>query len=102
MGQSLRALRGFPDAVRREAGYQLDRVQHGLDPTDWKAMPSIGPGIREIRIRDRGQFRVIYLASLPERVAVLHAFRKKTVKTRKSDLDLARQALGNARKRYEK
>ena len=97
----MRSLRGFPDAARREAGYQLDRVQHGLDPTDWKAMPSIGPGVREIRIRNRGQFRVISLASLPERVAVLHAFRKKTGKTRKSDLDLARQALGDARKRCE-
>ena len=97
----MRTLRRFPDAARREAGYQLDRLQQGLDPTDWKAMPSIGPGVREIRIRNRGQFRVIYVASLPERIVVLHAFRKKTAKTRKSDLDLARQALGEARKRNE-
>ncbi len=59
-GRSLEALRGFSAVAKREAGYQLDRVQHGLEPTDWKPMPSIGPGVREIRIVHEGQFRVIY------------------------------------------
>jgi phage-related protein len=99
LGQSLDAIRSFPDAARREAGHQLDRVQHGLDPTDWKPMTSIGRRVREIRIHVAGQFRVIYLASLPDRVAVLHAFRKKSGKTRKLDLDLARRTFKELQRR---
>jgi len=94
-GHSLEALRGFPAVAKREAGYQLDRVQHGLEPTDWKPMPSIGPGVREIRIMHEGQFRLIYIAKLADTdtVYVLHAFQKKTQKTRKQDIDAAKQAL---------
>jgi phage-related protein len=81
---SLARLRDFPPAVRRSAGYQLDRVQRGLEPDDWKPMQTIGAGVRELRIRDRaGAFRVIYLA------AVLHAFQKKTQRTAKQDIAVA-------------
>ena len=53
-------------------------------------MQSIGPGIRELRIHDRrGAFRVIYLAALPDRIVVLHAFQKKTRRTAKHDIELA-------------
>ncbi|MBE7565794.1 MULTISPECIES: type II toxin-antitoxin system RelE/ParE family toxin [Acidithiobacillus] len=91
-GTSLEDLRTFPLSTRREAGYQLDQVQKGRDPDDWKPMNSVGQGVREIRIRDEtGAFRVIYVAKLPEAVYVLHCFQKKTQKTRKTDLDLAGQ-----------
>jgi phage-related protein len=91
LGDSLDALREFPQAVRREAGLQLDRVQRGLLPQDWKPMRTVGPGVNEIRVRDeRGAFRVLYVATFPEAVYVLHAFRQKTQKTAKSDLDVAR------------
>jgi phage-related protein len=84
-------LRAFSPAVRREAGYQPDRVQRGLDPNDWKPMASIGPGVREVRLRDRaGAFRVIYLAARPEAVYVLHAFQKKSQATSPQDLELSR------------
>jgi phage-related protein len=80
----------FPEDARGEAGYQLWRVQTGLDPDDWKPMPSIGNGVREIRIRDAtGAFRIVYIATLPEAVYVLHAFQKKTQKTEKRDVGLA-------------
>ena len=92
-GRSLEALRGFPADARREAGYQLDRVQQGLEPTDWKAMSSIGSGVREIRIMHEGQFRVIYIAKLVDALYVLHAFQKKTQKTRQQDIDTAKHAL---------
>lgn len=73
------------------AGHQLDQVQHGRDPDDWKPMPSVGPGVREIRIRDAaGAFRVIYVAKFGSTIYVLHCFQKKTQATRKGDLDLAR------------
>jgi phage-related protein len=92
-GRSLEVLRGFPADAKREAGYQLDRVQRGLEPTDWKAMSSIGSGVREIRIMYEGQYRIIYVAKFADAICVLHAFQKKTRKTRKQDIDTAKQAL---------
>ena len=90
MGSSREDLKAFPAEARREAGYQLDQVQRGHDPDDWKPMRSVGQGVREIRIReDSGAFRVIYLATRPKGVYVLHCFLKKTQKTSQRDLGLA-------------
>jgi phage-related protein len=90
LGGSLDDLRGFPADARREAGHQLDRVQRGLEPDDWRPMPSIGAGVREIRVRERaGAFRVIYVATFADVVYVLHAFQKKMRQTAKRDVDLA-------------
>jgi len=89
-GTSLDDLRAFPLSARREAGFQIDLVQHGQEPDDWKPMPTIGPGVREIRIRDAGgAFRVVYVAKFADAVYVLHCFQKKTQKTGKPDLELA-------------
>lgn len=90
LGGALDDLRAFPILARREAGYQLDQVQRGLDPDDWKPMPIIGQGVREIRIRDvAGAFRIIYVAKFANAIYVLHCFQKKTQKTSKVDLNLA-------------
>lgn len=95
-GSSREDLIGFPVEVRRMAGYQLDKVQHGELPDDWKPMPTIGVGVREIRIRESsGAWRVIYVASIGSTIHVLHAFQKKTQRTRQSDLELARQRFRN-------
>lgn len=92
LGDSLRSLREFPDEAKRDAGYQLDRVQHGLQPNDFKPMPSIGKGVEEIRVRDdNGAYRVLYTARLADAVYVLHAFQKKTQTTSKRDIELAKQ-----------
>lgn len=92
LGDSLRSLREFPDDAKRDAGYQLDRVQHGLQPDDFKPMPAIGKGVEEIRVRDdTGAYRVIYTARLADAVYVLHAFQKKTQATSKRDIELAKQ-----------
>lgn len=89
-GSALDDLRGFPESARRDAGYQLDRVQHGHEPDDWKPMPGIGPGVSEIRIRDAsGAFRIVYVAKFSDAIHVLHCFQKKTQRTSKQDLDLA-------------
>lgn len=91
-GDSLDDLRQFPATAMREAGYQLDKVQNGIEPTDWKPMPTVGRGVNEIRIRDdAGAFRVIYLAKLAEAVYVLHCFQKKTEQTSPKDIELARK-----------
>lgn len=89
-GSSLTDLCGFPENARREAGYQLFQIQQGLDPDDWKPINTIGPGVEEIRIRDRaGAFRVIYIARFADAVYVLHCFQKKSQKTGNTDLALA-------------
>lgn len=82
-------LRDFPLDARKEAGYQLFKVQAGDEPTDWKPMPAVGPGVREIRVHAGGEYRVLYAAKFEEAVYVLHAFGKKTRKTPKHDIDLA-------------
>ena len=92
LGDSLRSLREFPDDAKRDAGYQLDRVQHGLQPDDFKPMPTIGKGVEEIRVRyDAAASTVIYTARLADAIYVLHAFQKKTQATSKRDIDLAKQ-----------
>jgi phage-related protein len=93
LGNSRKCLIDFPADARREAGYQLSQVQEGKEPNDWKAMPTIGAGVREIRINVAGAFRVIYLATLPDNVYVIHAFSKKTQRTSKTDIDLAKARL---------
>jgi len=91
LGDSLKCLREFPRDARQDAGRQLDRVQRGLQPDDFKPMASIGRGVEEIRVWDEvGTFRVIYLARLADAVYVLHAFQKKTQATAKRDIDTAK------------
>jgi phage-related protein len=83
-------LRNFPDEARRAAGFELHAIQSGLEPSDWKPMQTVGSGVKEIRIHILGEWRVIYIAKLHEAVYVLHAFQKKTRKTSRQDIDLAR------------
>ncbi len=90
LGGSLDDLRAFPVTARREAGFQLDQVQAGREPDDWKPMETVGRGVKEIRIRDAaGAFRVFYVAKFAAAVYVLHCFQKKTTKTSKADLELS-------------
>jgi len=92
LGDSLRRLREFPEAVRHDAGYQLEKVQRGEQPDDFKPMSSVGKGVEQIRVRsETGSFRVIYLARLADAVYVLHAFAKKTRGTAKPDIQLAKK-----------
>lgn len=87
---SLDALRSFPPQARRLAGFQVDRIQRGLEPDDWKPLMAVGKGVKEIRIWDEaGTFRVVYVAKLEDAVYVLHCFQKKTQRTSKSDIELA-------------
>jgi phage-related protein len=91
LGRALDDLRLFPPTARQEAGHQIDLVQQGLDPDDWKPMTSIGAGVREIRISDdSGAFRVFYLTKVEDSIVILHCFQKKTAKTAQKDIKLAR------------
>lgn len=93
VGHSLDNIKDFSLEARREAGYQLDRVQRGKDPLDWKPMQGIGSGVKEIRIRDKdGIYRIMYVAKFEEAIYVLHAFQKKTQKTSLHDIEIASRA----------
>ena len=93
LGTSREAVKSFPEKARQIVGAELMAVQSGYEPTDWKPMSSIGPGVREIRVQYEGQYRVIYIAKFGESIYVLHAFRKKTQRTSRQDMDLARNRL---------
>lgn len=95
LGDSLAHLRDFPREAMREAGYQLERVQAGKQPKDWKPMPSIGTGVVELRVRVGGAFRVLYMAKFDEAIYVLHAFRKKSQRTARLDQQLASSRFRN-------
>ena len=66
-------------------------MQMGREPADWKPMPGVGAGACEIRVRDvSGAWRLIYVARFHDAVYVLRAFQKKSQKTARADIDLAK------------
>ena len=91
VGASLADLSDFPAEARRTAGHELWQVQCGLMPSDFKPMLNVGPGAYEIRVKASGQWRVIYVARFENSIYVLHAFGKKSQKTRTEDIELARK-----------
>jgi phage-related protein len=106
LGSSLADIRAFPAEAKRAAGYQLGRVQQGLMPDDWKPMTTVGAGVYEIRIHTGLEHRVFYVAKYEEAVYVIHAFEKRTARTREADIALARVRLADflqrrARRRKE-
>jgi len=91
VGTSYKDLLCFPVQAKQDAGYQLHRIQNGLNPEDWKPFQSIGVGVKEIRISDAGNaYRVIYVAKFAKKIYVLHSFQKKTQKTRPKDIEIAK------------
>ena len=102
VGSAYDDLLAFPKDARKEAGFQLGKVQAGLEPADWKPFDEVGAGTREIRIREAsGIYRVMYVAKFEEAIYVLHCFQKKTQVTSKHDsvIAVARyRALVNVRK----
>ena len=90
VGTSLSDIRALPDEARRQLGFDLREVQRGNQPRDWKPMNSIDPGAIEIRVSVAGAFRLIYVAKFAESIYVLHVFQKKSAKTSRFDLAIAR------------
>ena len=90
VGSAYDVLLAFPREPLKEAGFQLGKVQAGLEPADWKSFEALGAGTKEIRIKDaRGIYRVIYVAKFEEAVYVLHCFQKKSQVTSKQDRAIA-------------
>ena len=91
LGSSYSDLLAFPKDAKQSAGFNLDKVQRGEEPSDWKPMSSVGKGVKEIRIHCENEYRIIYLAQREDGIYVLHSFNKKTQKTSKKDMELARK-----------
>jgi phage-related protein len=92
IGRSLQEIKSFPSDVRQDAGFNLDLVQNGQTPTDWKSLKSVGDGVREIRLwDDSGTYRVVYIVKKADAVYVLGAFKKTSQKTEERHLKLLRE-----------
>ena len=103
VGSSLDDLRAFPKAPKQDLGRQIERVQRGLDPLDWRPMTQVGRGVREIRIRDKdNNYRGIYVTNIGEAVYVLHVFRKQSQKTPVRDIEKAKSRLKALRAQLRK
>ena len=90
IGSAYDDLLAFPRDSRKEAGFQLGKVQAGLEPADWKPFDDAGAGTKELRIRDAsGIYRVMYVAKFDEAIYVLHCFQKKTQVTTERDKAIA-------------
>jgi phage-related protein len=91
VGSSREDLRELPENARETAGHQLFKVQQGKEPDDWKPMPTVGVGVKEIRVWDEsGTYRILYVAKFEEAVYLLHVFEKRSQKTAKGDVQLAK------------
>jgi len=93
LGDTEKRIGNFPYSVMLRCLHELDRVRHGLDPSNWKPIKTAGPGVREIRIQAGGAYRILYVTSRSDAIYVLHAFRKDSMQTRKRDIALARKRL---------
>jgi phage-related protein len=91
LGDSRDRLRRFPQAARREIGYQLSLIQAGRPAIDCRPIPLVGAGVVEIRVHAEGEYRVFYVAKFEDAVYVLHVFAKKTRKTSSFDVELAKK-----------
>ena len=90
----------WPEAVRKEGGFQLYRVQQGLEPNNFRPMPTIGAGVKEIKLQDddKSQYRLIYIAKFEEAVYVFHVITRKTTEaTSPPDIALAKKRLDTPR-----
>ena len=90
LGNTLKEIRSYPDSVKKEIGYNIEKLQYGGDPVDWKPMVSIGAGVNEIRIHSVNEYRIIYVAKFKDAIYILHSFIKKTQKTEQRDIDKAK------------
>jgi phage-related protein len=91
LGDSLDVVRGYGEAVRRAIGSELRLLQSGEEPLHARPLKTVGRGVWELKISEAtGQFRVVYVAKRNDKIYVLHAFQKKSQRTSKQDLELAR------------
>jgi phage-related protein len=99
-GDSREVISSFPDAPKKNLGFDLRLLQQGQQPTDYRPMSSIGPGVFELRDQDeRAWYRVIYLSRVRDVIHVLHCIEKRSRETPAKEINTARQRLKAVRAR---
>ena len=99
-GDSKEVISSFPDEAKQNLGFQLRLLQQGQQPTDYRTMKTVGPGVFELRDRDeRSWYRVIYLARIHDVIHVLHCFEKRSRETPMKEINTARRRLKAVRAR---
>jgi phage-related protein len=99
-GDSKEVISSFPVSAKQNLGFQLRLLQQGQQPTDYRAMNSVGPGVFELRDQDeRAWYRVIYLSRVRDVIHVLHCFEKRSRQTPMKEVNTARQRLKAVRAR---
>jgi phage-related protein len=99
-GDSKEVISSFPDEVKYNLGFDLRLLQQGQQPTDYRPMSSVGPGVFELRDQDeRTWYRVIYLSKVRGVIHVLHCFEKRSRETPTKEINTARQRLKAVRAR---
>ena len=93
LGDTQSVIREWSEDVRKEIGHQLFRVQNGFNPENFKPHKTIGMGVQELRVKIGNEYRVIYTVKFDDAIYVLTAFIKKTQKTPKQAIDLAKRRL---------
>lgn len=81
--------------ARREAGFLLRRLQLGdkLSLPSSRPMPSIGPAVHELRIKDAGaEWRIIYRLD-SDAIVIAEVFHKKTQATPHAIIETCKRRL---------
>ncbi|MFA6002776.1 MAG: type II toxin-antitoxin system RelE/ParE family toxin [Elusimicrobiota bacterium] len=85
----------FSREARLDTGFLLRRLQQGeqLSMPESRPMPSIGPRCHELRITDGSvEWRLLHRTD-SDAVIILDVFKKKTQKTPKGNIDMAKRRL---------
>ena len=98
LGDSKRRVQSFPEITKDILGEEIGLVQKGKNPRDWKPMPEIGFGVKEIRAHNPDEYRVLYVAKYPEAIYILNAFQKTGDKTSQKDKELGRKRYADLQK----
>ena len=93
VGTSLDDIKSFGKNASKSIGTQLQAIQLGSEPSDWKSMRAIGSGVKEIRTHEENEYRTIYIAKFSDSIYVLHSFIKKSRSTSKKDIQIAKDRL---------
>jgi phage-related protein len=93
---ALEVIRSFPEEIRRAMGKAIWELQeeHRLGMPLSKSMPSVAPGVEEIRVKDTsGAYRAFYMVRSSRGILIFHAFQKKTQKTPRAEIKLGQRRL---------
>ncbi len=88
----------WPMEAKKDLGSILTKLQKGSEVgyPDTESMNTVASGVFEIRVKEAsGIFRAFYIVKVKHGILVFHAFKKKTQKTPKQEIETARKRLSS-------